>query len=90
MPILSVDNKCRGQGIATALLRSSVDLASTLNIPLVRVDCSSKFTAMAVAKLGLQPVYHLKYSSYQPADLDHAPFNPAYPHDEVASYVKRL
>ncbi|XP_059469083.1 arylalkylamine N-acetyltransferase 1-like isoform X1 [Neocloeon triangulifer] len=90
IPMLSVDSNCRGQGIATALLKSAVEMASSLNVPLVRVDCSSKFTAMAVAKLGLEPVYHMKYNTYRPPGVENPPFNPAYPHDEVASYVKRL
>ncbi|CAB3381515.1 Hypothetical predicted protein [Cloeon dipterum] len=90
IPMLSVDSNCRGRGIATALLRDAVELATSLNVPLVRVDCSSKFTAMAVAKLGLEPVYNLKYNTYLPPGAEQPPFNPAYPHDEVASYVKRL
>lgn len=86
--IISVDSALRGRGIAKALLEKSRELAKQKGYPLFRVDCTSNFSARAVARLGLECVYELRYEDYckngQPV------FQPALPHTEVKSYVQRL
>jgi GNAT superfamily N-acetyltransferase len=90
VPMLSVDSAWRGQGIATALLSGSVQLARRLGYPLFRVDCSSEFTARAVSKLGLYPVYTMRYDEYRPSEDMEPPFHPEPPHHEVKAYVMPL
>ncbi|KAF4526191.1 hypothetical protein B566_EDAN001875 [Ephemera danica] len=90
VPILSVDSSCRGQGIATALLNGSLQLARRLGYPLFRIDCSSEFTARAVAKLGLHVVFSMRYDEYKPFPDQEAPLQPAAPHHEVKAMVMAL
>lgn len=84
--IVSVDDSCRGQGIAKALLDKTKVLAKDLGYPMVRVDCTSHFSAKAVARLGFQCVYTLPYSEHLSKDGEPV-FTPEPPHTCVKTYV---
>ncbi|KAG8338605.1 hypothetical protein J6590_000277 [Homalodisca vitripennis] len=62
------------------------NLAKELNIPLVRVDCTSHFSAKAVARLGFDCVYTLPYSEHLDSD-GYPVFTPELPHTCVKTYV---
>ncbi|KAF4531908.1 hypothetical protein B566_EDAN000937 [Ephemera danica] len=81
--ILSVGSCCRRQGIGSALLNDSLELARRLDHPLVRVDCSSAFTARALDKLRFQVVHLLRYDEYKPSSDEESPLQPTDPHREM-------
>ncbi|XP_071440882.1 arylalkylamine N-acetyltransferase 1-like isoform X2 [Hetaerina americana] len=64
MRILSVDGEWRGKGIATALIRQTLEQTKELGYPLFRVDCTSAFSAKAMERVGLKRIYTLKYEDY--------------------------
>lgn len=86
--ILSVDGAARGRGLATALISRTSELARERGIPLVRVDCTSHYSARAVGRLGFERVFSLPYSQYRRDGQ--VVFAPAEPHTEVSTYIKRV
>nr|BDD85292.1 arylalkylamine N-acetyltransferase 1 [Ischnura senegalensis] len=68
MRILSVDSEWRGKGMATALIRMTLQQAKELGYPLFRVDCTSAFSAKAMERVGLKKIYTLKYEDYLEED----------------------
>ncbi|XP_075232597.1 arylalkylamine N-acetyltransferase 1-like isoform X1 [Lycorma delicatula] len=87
--ILSVDDNYRGKGIAKSLIERSKSLGQEIGIPMIRVDCTSAFSAMAVAHLGFQCIYTLQYAEY--LDNNGEPiFNPPPPHSCVKTFVYPL
>ncbi|PSN44770.1 Dopamine N-acetyltransferase [Blattella germanica] len=86
--ILSVDTSMRGRGIAKALLEKTRELATQLGFPLMRVDCTSHFSAKAMARLGFECIFTLRYEDY--CQNGKPVFHPEKPHTEVTSYVQRL
>nr|CAD7442250.1 unnamed protein product [Timema bartmani] len=87
--ILAVDEAWGGRGIGTKLLDMSRQIAIQNGFPLFRVDCTSHYSARAVAKLGLSCIYTLLYKDHK--NQDGSPvFNPAHPHNEVKTYVERI
>ncbi|XP_067011556.2 arylalkylamine N-acetyltransferase 1 isoform X2 [Anabrus simplex] len=87
--VLSVDGAHRGRGIATALLNKTRDVAKKEGFPMVRVDCSSHFTALAVLRLGFECVLRMPYKEYQGEDGKPV-MVPAMPHEAVTTYIYRL
>ncbi|XP_054264813.1 arylalkylamine N-acetyltransferase 1-like isoform X2 [Macrosteles quadrilineatus] len=84
--VCSVDDACRGHGIAKNLFEKTKLLAQELGMPLVRVDCTSHFSAKAVERLGFHCVYTLLYSEY--LDREGEPvFVPEFPHTCVKTFV---
>ncbi|KAL1131987.1 hypothetical protein AAG570_011597 [Ranatra chinensis] len=87
--VVSVDNAYRGQGIAKALFDQTKKLAKELSVPMVRVDCTSHYSAMAVARLGFQPIYTLQYSHH--LDNSGQPvFQPEPPHSCVKTFIMHV
>ncbi|KAJ9596159.1 hypothetical protein L9F63_027218 [Diploptera punctata] len=86
--ILSVDTVMRGRGIAKALLDKTRELAMQNGFRLMRVDCTSHFSARAVARLGFECIFSLPYEEY--CRDGKQVFHPALPHTQVATYVQRL
>ncbi|XP_022918369.2 arylalkylamine N-acetyltransferase 1-like [Onthophagus taurus] len=86
--IVSVDPNIRGQGIATKLLDMSRDVAIKRGIKLLRVDCTSLFSAKAAERLGFERIYTLKYSDYKINGKQ--VFKPEEPHTEFCVYCKRI
>jgi hypothetical protein len=64
------------------------ELAKEQDYPLIRVDCTSLFSARAAARLGLQCVFTMRYEDY--CHNGEPIFRPEPPHDQVATYVQRL
>ncbi|XP_046981726.1 arylalkylamine N-acetyltransferase 1-like [Schistocerca americana] len=85
--ILSVDGAARGRGLATALISRTSELAKQRGIPLVRVDCTSHYSARAVGRLGFECVFSMPYAQYK-RDGE-VVFTPDEPHKEVCTYIKR-
>ncbi|XP_022918295.2 arylalkylamine N-acetyltransferase 1-like [Onthophagus taurus] len=86
--ILSVDKSWRGQGIAKKLMNKTRELAREQDFKLMRCDCSSHFSAKAIARLGFQCIYSLKYEDYKKEGRP--VFNPEHPHKEVTVYIQRI
>jgi len=87
--VLSVDDTYRGRGIAKALLDRTTGLAKEMAFPMVRVDCTSHFSALAVAKLGYHCIYTLQYADHLDENGERV-FTPEYPHACVKTYVLPL
>lgn len=87
--VVSVDAAARGRGIAKALLQRTRDLARQVGARLVRIDCSSVFSARAAQRLGFQQVFSLRYDQYRPdGQLVFKPSEEA--GDEYRTYVQRV
>jgi len=86
--IVSVDSAMRGRGIAKALLEKSTELAKQRGYTLIRVDCTSHFSALAVARLGFECVFQMQYEDYR--RNGETVFHPESPHKQVTTYVRRL
>ncbi|GLV35327.1 speck [Carabus blaptoides fortunei] len=86
--ILSVDGSWRGKGIAKALMDRTRELAREMGHTLMRVDCTSHYSARAVARLGFECVYTLKYADYK--ENGKPVFVPEPPHSEVKVYTQRV
>ncbi|KAB0799471.1 hypothetical protein PPYR_07351 [Photinus pyralis] len=84
--VLSSDSAWRGQGIAGALIKRSRQIAQEQGYDLIRVDCSSHFSARAVSKLGYELVYELKYEDYK--DNGEVVFKLPHPHTCVAFFIQ--
>jgi len=84
--VASVDDSCRGHGIAKALFDRTKSLAKELQIPLVRVDCTSHYSAKAVARLGFHCVYTLQYADHLGSNGEPV-FTPEPPHSCVKTFV---
>ncbi|XP_017786621.1 PREDICTED: dopamine N-acetyltransferase-like isoform X2 [Nicrophorus vespilloides] len=86
--ILSVDTTWRGRGIAKQLMDRTRDMAREQGYGIMRVDCTSNFSARAIARLGFECVYTLKYADHK---VDgQVVFEPEHPHTEVAVYIQRI
>ncbi|KAF5294536.1 hypothetical protein FQR65_LT10728 [Abscondita terminalis] len=86
--IVSTDSAWRGKGIAKGLLDRSRRICEQLGYGLIRVDCSSYYSAKAVARLGFQCVYKLKYEDYK--ENDKPVFKTEHPHATFSVYVHRI
>ncbi|GJQ86088.1 putative N-acetyltransferase [Trypoxylus dichotomus] len=86
--IISVDRIFQGGGIAKVLMDKTRDLAREKGIKMIRVDCTSYFSARASEKLGMQCVYELKYADYKENGVQ--VFDPEPPHTALKVYVQRL
>ncbi|XP_065201618.1 arylalkylamine N-acetyltransferase 1-like isoform X1 [Planococcus citri] len=87
--ILSVDESCRGQGIAKALIDKTIEIAKEHNFPLIKVDCSSHYSAKAVSRLGFQSIFTLKYDDYVNSEGEKI-FITKPPHTCVKTFVMPL
>ncbi|XP_071441505.1 arylalkylamine N-acetyltransferase 1-like isoform X2 [Hetaerina americana] len=94
--IISVDDSCRGRGIATALLQQSIDLAKRKGYTIFRVDCTSAFSAKAMERAGLSCVYSLSYEDYSAIEAERhgeeasPPIRPEDPHTHIKCFALRI
>jgi GNAT superfamily N-acetyltransferase len=88
--MVAVDDNWRGKGIATALLDRTRQIAPELGFTLIKADCTSYFSALAMRKLGAQCVFSMKYADYCAPDSDQPVFQPEYPHTAVQTFVQTL
>ncbi|KAJ9577582.1 hypothetical protein L9F63_005849 [Diploptera punctata] len=86
--IVAVANDWRGKGIATALLERTRQLAPGLGFTLIKVDCTSHFSARAMAKLNAECIFSMKYEDYCSPDSGEPVFRPDPPHTGVETYVQ--
>lgn len=86
--ILSVDSNMRGKGIAQLLMDQTRNNARQEGIKLMRVDCSSEYSAKAVQRLGFHPIYSLPYNEYKVNG--ELVFNPENPHTCVRVFVQQI
>ncbi|KAK4886710.1 hypothetical protein RN001_002981 [Aquatica leii] len=86
--IVSTDSAWRGKGIAKELLDKSRKIGQQLGYGLMRVDCSSYYSAKAVARLGFQCVYELKYEDYK--ENGQPVFKTKEPHSAFSVYVQKI
>ena len=64
----------------------SSEIARDNGIKIMRVDCTSHYSARAIAKLGFQCIYTLKYEDYKVNG--EVVFKPKHPHNEVKIYLQ--
>ncbi|XP_060848906.1 arylalkylamine N-acetyltransferase 1-like [Rhopalosiphum padi] len=83
---VAVNEKFRGQGVCKALFYKCKELALENKCSMVRVDCSSYFSASAAEKLGFQCIYSLNYEEYK-NEKDEVIFNSLPPHKQFKVYV---
>lgn len=86
--VLSVDSTARGMGIATALTQHCLDFARANGYELIKMFCTSKYSAMLCERLGFDKCIVVRNDAYRVNGEIVMPPNP--PHDETAIYVKRL
>ena len=87
--ILATDQRYRGRRIATALTHKSVELAKELGFPLVRMDCTSHYSALTAKRLGMEIAYSLKYSDYLTRN-GRPLFDTRAPHNSATVYVQNI
>lgn len=64
------------------------EIARREGFGLVRADCTSYYSAKALAKLGFECVYTLQYCDYK--EDDEIVFKPDPPHNEIKIYVQEI
>lgn len=86
--IISTDTAWRGKGIAKELMDRTRKIGRERGYGLIRVDCSSYFSARAVARLGFECVYELKYKDYK--ENGKPVFQTEHPHTSFTVYVQKM
>ncbi|XP_031341811.1 dopamine N-acetyltransferase-like isoform X2 [Photinus pyralis] len=85
--ILSTDTEWRGMGIARELLEyTSIGREQGCN--LMRVDCTSYFSARAIARIGFERAYELNYDDYKKNGMP--VFVTELPHSSFTVYVQKI
>ncbi|XKL64949.1 hypothetical protein PGB90_005035 [Kerria lacca] len=87
--ILSVDESCRGQGICKTLVEKTKEMAIQKNFPLIKVDCTSHFSAKAVSRLGFHCIYTISYMDYVDSEGNRV-FKTKSPHSSAKTFVLPL
>lgn len=59
--ILSVDSNYRSYGIGSKLFTALIALCKERNVPILKVFCSSSFTARICEKFGLKNTFEIPY-----------------------------
>ncbi|XP_025199058.1 dopamine N-acetyltransferase-like [Melanaphis sacchari] len=83
---VAVNETFKGQGVCKALFYKSKELALENKCSMVRVDCSSYFSASAAEKLGFQCIYSMNYEEYK-NEKGEVIFDPLPPHKQFKVYV---
>ncbi|KAF5282073.1 hypothetical protein FQA39_LY00598 [Lamprigera yunnana] len=86
--ILSTDKAWRGQGVARELLEKTRYIGHEQGYNLMRVDCTSYFSARAISRLGFERVYELNYEDYK--ENGKPVFQTEYPHTSFTVYVQKI
>lgn len=82
--ILSVDGNYRSYGIGSKLFTALIELCRERNVPVLKVFCSSTFTARICEKFGLVNIFEIAYSDIK---LDGLPsLNVPEPHTTARDY----
>lgn len=67
--VLSVDRKYRSHGIGSKLFTALIALCKERNVPILKVVCSSSFTARICERLGLKKIFEIPYREMKLDDL---------------------
>jgi GNAT superfamily N-acetyltransferase len=86
---LAVLGSARGMGIGKALLEGTLQLAKDDGFPLLRVDCSSYYSAKIAEHIGLECIFSLPYAEYKNEDGCQI-FAPPSPHVEYKLFVHKF
>ncbi|KAF5282074.1 hypothetical protein FQA39_LY00599 [Lamprigera yunnana] len=86
--ILSTHSLWAGRGLAKKLVALSSKTANEKGCDLIRMNCSSYFSAKVVEKLGFECVYELKYSDYKVNGEQ--VFKTEHPHTSKTTYIQLL
>lgn len=86
--IMSVLTGYGGQGIATRLLNAVEGLTREMKLKVIYVGCTSKYSALVMAKSGYEEVYSFRYDQYIKDGVQ--VFKPEPPHDTMSAYIKLL
>ncbi|PNF37492.1 hypothetical protein B7P43_G14566 [Cryptotermes secundus] len=86
---LAVLGSVRGQGVGKALLEKTLQVAKDDGFPLLRVDCSSYYSAKLAEQMGLECIYSLPYSEYKNEDGCQI-FDPPSPHVEYKLFIHKF
>jgi GNAT superfamily N-acetyltransferase len=86
---LAVVGSARGLGIGKALLQKTLQVAKDDGFPLLRVDCSSYYSAKLAEQMGLECIYSLLYSEYRSED-GYQIFYPPIPHVEFKMFIHKF
>ncbi|KAL0266722.1 UNVERIFIED_CONTAM: hypothetical protein PYX00_009190 [Menopon gallinae] len=87
--IISVDTNWRGMGICKALLEKTREVAKEQGFQVVKVDCTSHISALAVSRLGFERIHVLKYCEFFDGGSEPV-FKPPPPHFGVQVYIFKL
>ncbi|XP_069676773.1 arylalkylamine N-acetyltransferase-like 2 [Periplaneta americana] len=87
--VMAVDSRATGRGIGRALMERSRDVARAQGFPMLRVDCTSDFTARICGRLGMDCVHVQPYQLYTDDD-GHTVFRPPDPHTHFRMFTQRL
>ncbi|XP_021942254.1 dopamine N-acetyltransferase-like isoform X2 [Zootermopsis nevadensis] len=85
---IAVDGAWRGRGVATALMERTRQIAPELGFALIKVDCTSEFSALAMMKLDAHCVFSMKYADYCAPNSDEPVFEPEPPHTGVKTFIQ--
>jgi GNAT superfamily N-acetyltransferase len=86
---LAVDPDARGRGIGKGLMESTRHLARSEGYPLLKIMCTSHYSAKIARDIGMQCMYSLPYAEYK--DKDGNPvFTPPQPHTHITVFVQKL
>lgn len=86
--VLSTDSQWRGKGIAGVLLDLSRKTAYEKGCDLIRMDCSSYYSARVAEKLGFELVHEMLFDDYRE---DGKPvFAIPHPHTSATTYVQKI
>ncbi|KAF5294538.1 hypothetical protein FQR65_LT10730 [Abscondita terminalis] len=86
--ILSTDTKWRGKGIAGALVECSRKVGFDKGCELIRIDCSSYYSAKVAEKLGFDLIYTFPFADYK--EDGKSVFLLPHPHVSATVYVQKL
>jgi len=65
-------------------------IAPDMGFTLIKADCTSYFSALAMRNLGARCVFSMKYADYCAPDSDQPVFQPEYPHTAVQTFVQTV
>lgn len=88
--ILSMNPQYRGKGIAKSLVEESIRVAKSRGFEVMKMCCTSEFTAKIARSLGWQEFYRLAYEDYGKVSGSEYTMKPTPPHDHIYYYITYL
>lgn len=88
--ILSMDPEFRGRGIGKVLVEESMKIAQSRGFEVMKMCCTSEFTAKIARSLGWEEFYRLAYKDYGKLSGSEYVMKPTPPHDHIYYYITYL